>query len=210
MRASLAKIFVANRTRPHSDLNEALATNVSRTQLPHEAPPRAPRKEGNFSAPSTHHAQNSLESLRAHLYDLSDELKSSQELLERLLDIRALPGETKTEVSLLKKTQATTVTTLAELLSNNSSEWIESMLAGKLSFSEFSALDQEEIEEFCAGLKIRNAELRRFAGMRGRVRGRGRAVEDAIDEEDLGAAEVRWWREGAEGLNWTLKARTRV
>ena len=95
--------------------------------------------------------------------------------------------------------QALTVAALAELLSNNGSEWIESMLAGNMTFAEFQALDQDEITGFLSEIRTRNKELNKVVSMADRGRQRsGEAPE---------AAEMRKWREQVESFNWILKIR---
>ena len=127
-------------------------------------------------------------------------MKDNQDLLRTLSFFKGLSEETRNEFSLLKKAQTITITTLAELLSNNGSEWIDSMLAGKLSFSDFSILDTQEFQEYTRELFNRNMELSKL------ITTLLRAGDRAEDGAGLDAAVVMWWRERAEGLNWTLKA----
>jgi hypothetical protein len=74
------------------------------------------------------------------------------------------------------------------------------MLAGKLSFSDFSVLDTHEVQEYTRELINRKMELSKL------INTLLRAGDRAEDEAGLDVAVVMWWRERAEGLNWTLKA----
>lgn len=182
-----------------SDFNDFLATNISQTQFPHEPPQQLPHHEaGVFSSTATS-SGNNLIALRFRLYDLSDELKTSQHLLTSYSAIPSLTKQAKAELQLLKEMQALTVAALAEFLSNNGSEWIESMLAGNMTFAEFQALDQDEITGFRSEIRTRNKELNKVVRMADRGGQRsGEAPE---------AAEMRKWREQVESFNWTLKIR---
>lgn len=184
-----------------ADFNDFLATNISQTQFPHEPPQQLPHHEAGVFSSTASSSGNNLIELRFRLYDLSDELKTSQHLLTSYSAIPSLTKQAKAELQLLKEMQALTVAALAELLSNNGSEWIESMLAGNMTFAEFQALDQDEITGFRSEIRTRNKELNKVVSMadHGRQRtGSGEAPE---------AAEMKKWRERVESFNWILKIR---
>jgi len=184
-----------------ADFNEFLGTNISQTQFPHDPPPQPSRHDAGQLYSTSSAGGANLIALRSRLYDLSDVLKTNQHLISSCSSIPSLTEETKAELQLLKETQALTIAALSELLSNNGSEWIDSMLAGNMTFGEFQALDQDEITGFRSEIRTRNKELNKVVGMTNRRRrqiGYGEIIE---------AAEIRGWRERVESFNWTLKVR---
>ena len=185
----------------HSQMDEFLAENVANTQFPHSTTAeRRMHGQGNYSftrAPSSRSAP--LETLRRLLYDLSDEMKACRGYLDSLSSSSTLTVDVTTDINALKAAMEGSVKILAELLSNNASEWIDSMLAGKLSFSEFSTLDQEEVLEFVQDLRGVGALVQQ--AMRDRAMQRRGEVVDAADLE---AMELGMWTQRIKGLNWML------
>jgi hypothetical protein len=112
-----------------------------------------------------------------------------------------VPARAMAALARLRDAQAVAVAAMARLLSNHGSEWIESMLAGRLSFGEFCALEGADVDVFVREVRARNRTL--FAALRPEGEDGGeRGREVRVDVE-----EVEGWRERVEGLNWVLKAR---
>jgi len=106
--------------------------------------------DGNDSFSPIISAQSApLRDLRRLLCDLSDDIKTCRKHLSSLALSPTLPIDVTANVNSLNAAEETSVQILAELLSNNASEWIDSMLAGKFSFRESSGLDQEELLDLC-------------------------------------------------------------
>lgn len=185
--------------RCYSQIDEFLADNVSHAQFPHSTTERRTRGSGNYSfTPAPSSRNPSLENLRRLLYELSDEIKACRSSLASLVSSPTLPVDIKADINDLVAACGVSVRILAELLSNNASEWIDSMLAGKLSFGEFSTLDQEELLEFVQDLRQMNVQLRQAVQNRA-----GRRAEVG-DVADLQAMELGMWSQRIKGLNWML------
>lgn len=137
-----------------------------------------------------------LENLRRLLYDLSDEIKACRACLDSWASSHTLSVEVTADINHLNAAEEVSVKILAELLSNNASEWIDSMLAGKLSFSEFSTLDQEELLEFVQDLRQLNVQLGQA------VRNRAMRHAEVVNTADVEA--LGMWTQRIKGLNWML------
>jgi len=149
------------------------------------------------------HPRANVSQLRTLLYSLSDEVKSSQRvLLSR--DTRNFPEDVQQQLRLLHATQARIISNLTEFLTNNCSEWIDSMLAGRTKFSEFCQLEDEGIEEFIEEYRTRNGglddEIQKWK------ENPPRPVQMATVSSELVYA-IERWREEAEGLNWLLSGK---
>jgi hypothetical protein len=228
----------------NSDIADFTASNVPEAKHPYLPPPLEDLKtERSIYAnpPSQPHPHpDDLTSLRTRLYALKDTLQESQDALDRLLHphphtrrARAMPearigdseGGSTSDLHALLQAQCLTINALSEYLSNNATEWIDSMLSGKLSYSEFVALNQQEIVMMTRGLKDRNLLARGLVleregrrGVRTRRIGVGqRELVLELDANDGGQVEgnvdvgsvlgVEMWRQEIEGLNWMLKVR---
>ncbi|OXV07691.1 hypothetical protein Egran_04545 [Elaphomyces granulatus] len=149
------------------------------------------------------HPRADVSQLRTLLYSLSDEIKSSQRVvLSR--DTRNFPEDVQQQLRLLHATQARIISNLTELLTNNCSEWIESMLAGRTKFSDFCQLEDEGIEEFIEEYRTRNGglddEIQKWK------ENPPRPEQMATVSSELVYA-IERWREEAEGLNWLLSGK---
>jgi hypothetical protein len=157
---------------------------------------------GNYSlSPISSGSGATLAPLRTLLYKVSDEIKAVQEKLDPFRFSHSLPVAVLADVNAFKEAADVSINLLAESLSNNASEWIESMLAGKLSFQEFSTLDQEELQDFLEGLRRMNGQLSRG------VRDRWRGGMGGSGDVDLEAMELGMWTQRVQGLNWMLGRR---
>ena len=142
------------------------------------SPPPDPFPSSSRFSPAPRYAPNSLQSLRASLYNLRDELIRNTSLLSRLLfttradTLAASPNvqgsilapPTALEITALRDAQTVASSALTRAISNNGSEWIESALNGGLSFAEFKNLEQDEIDGFVEGLRTLSSEMEVFIG----------------------------------------------
>jgi len=149
------------------------------------------------------HPRTDISRLRTLLYSLSDEIKSTQSVvLSR--DTRNFPEDVQQQLRLLHTAQARIISKLTELLTNNCSEWIDSMLAGRTKFSEFCQLENEGIEEFIEEYRTRNGvlndEIQRWKESPPSGDEMARVSSDLVYG-------IERWREEAEGLDWLLSGK---
>ncbi|KAF2103913.1 hypothetical protein NA57DRAFT_70125 [Rhizodiscina lignyota] len=142
-----------------------------------------------FIAPQYHNG--SIESLRDALYQLKDELATVLKTVQEpfgdgmadFLDVN--PGLADLPMELAEVFNA-----INEALTNNGSEWIESMLGGKLAYNEFLKISHDDIREFRYDFRQLRAN---FVRMRASCRAKNGtlAVWDVISEIRKKVAELR-------------------
>lgn len=86
------------------------------------------------------------ERLRQKLYDLKDAMRVSNEALSKIISEMGA-SEQQNDLKKLEQQQCRLVEAITEALTNHDSEWIESMLAGRLTYAEFLRIDLTTVEE---------------------------------------------------------------
>ncbi len=98
--------------------------------------------------------------LRRELYNLKDEL---QRAIEQLSKIVSLQPSQQALVKDVIKTYQTVTQTVSMILSNHTSEWIESGIAGGLTYAEFMELDAGCIRDFTLQLERTLDDIERYS-----------------------------------------------
>ncbi|KAF2090154.1 hypothetical protein K490DRAFT_54557 [Saccharata proteae CBS 121410] len=142
-----------------------------------------------------------LGALRRSLYQLNDEIKANQALLDA--HGCSFPEIVQPELRRLMREQSTAILTLTELLTNHGSEWIDSMLAGKIGFGDFCQLDESHIRDFTSRYLRRNKALRHQATGGRRMMFKVEADEKERENE---RKRLEMWRRGTADLNGLLMA----
>lgn len=112
------------------------------TGLKVEAAPASNAEVGHrYTCPAS--PATAAERLRKELYLLKDSIAASMHkasnLISKLADLPA--AEERSELETLQKQQGKVVNAITEALTNHDSEWIESMLSGRLTYAEFLRID---------------------------------------------------------------------
>lgn len=144
-----------------------------------------------------------MERIRSALYDLSDEIKDAQTRLSKCSS--SFPDDVKDELVFLQRDQSMSVRALQEMLTNNGPEWIESMLAGKMTFGEFSRLRPSRIRSYSSIYAKFNLDLRADAAERWSWRNEGGA---RVNARNVNKGRLQEMRSTVEELNKVLKAGT--
>jgi hypothetical protein len=97
--------------------------------------------DASFRSPMNH---TRLDYLRSALYSLSDEIKASLNGLQKY-DVEK---DVKDDVEALQQEFSRCITALAEVLSNHGSEWIESMLGGRMTYAEFCQIEVRKVNNY--------------------------------------------------------------
>jgi hypothetical protein len=104
---------------------------------------------------------NSLEVLRANLYELKDELRSYNHLAPKLIEM--CPKYLTQRFIKMKNQSIPMEQTLTLYLTNNGSEWLDSLHSGGLSFLEFRRLNVIQFTNAAKRWKSYNRDLENAA-----------------------------------------------
>ncbi|KAI9878825.1 MAG: hypothetical protein M1830_010394 [Pleopsidium flavum] len=164
-----------------------------------------PKVADNEAFPTGYRHQSNMERIRSALYSLSDEIKDAETRLNKCSS--SFSDNANDELVLLQQDQSVSVKALAEVLTNNGSEWIESMLAGKMTFGEFSRLSPSRILDYSSIYAHFNLDLRADAAERWSWRNEGGA---RVNARNVGKERLQEMRSTVGELNRILKAGTSV
>jgi len=118
------------------DLDEFLNSNIGRTEF-------SQRFENDASFRSPKH-ETAVDFLRSALYSLNDEIKTSLAGLQK----NDVTADARDDVKALQPELSRCITALTEVLTNHSSEWIESMLNGRMTYAEFCQIDTRKVQKY--------------------------------------------------------------
>ncbi|RDW61434.1 hypothetical protein BP5796_11326 [Coleophoma crateriformis] len=115
------------------DLDEFLAAHAGQAYISQNL------EDNTLPYPPT--LQGDIHTLKSKLYGLSDTIKMCLETIDRFNSSEGLTSV----MGDLRQDLQKCVQVLTEVLTNNGSEWIESMIQGKLTYAEFCDIDVEDV-----------------------------------------------------------------
>jgi len=101
--------------------------------------------EASSSSSESQHLSTGIPLLRRTLYGLKDALSELHVSIQNWLTERVVTYTNITRLRSLQTSVSLTINALSTCLTNHGSDWLDSLLAGGMSFSQFRALDHERL-----------------------------------------------------------------